>query len=488
MKTLNSLFSAAALLLVFASCQKESASIVSNKTIKARIVTESPETKSSSESRFGSLIGTLKANDIQLDVFESEGIAASSPITRSSVITTDSFNSAKVDAYLGQAVESQPQHYINGGKIEKTGDVKQSNGEACYWLNEIDMHMWCYLPESLNMDMSTSNGSATFNYTVPTNQADQKDIIVSYNVANHKEGEDDQMDVTLYHAMAAINFDIRLIPAGSKITKVEIVDAYGTGTCVFQPSQAKKEDKFAWTPSEKATFSKEYNTGIAGTDGGIIPTLEDGVFFMMPQTLPEGAKIRLTFDKGDGNDPVVGEVAAAGHTYKAGYTYTYRVSASFVTSDTVIVKPEDNGWIKFEGTVYQYAKYQSLSLPKTTHLVLKWDFEVGNSKKENVHIMIKQSPRDGVADDKLQSISIYTREANKEGVNYNSDKLTAPAIKITTTNIVDKQSGCTGTSELHFYMDPGFDGPYDIVFDYKGSNNGNAHWYISNTSLAIVNE
>lgn len=487
MKTLNSLFSAAALLLVFASCQKEPASIVSNKTIKARIVTESPETKSSSESRFGSLIGTLKANDIQLDVFESEGIAASSPITRSSVITTDSFNSAKVDAYLGQAVESQPQHYINGGKIEKTGDVKQSNGDACYWLNEIDMHMWCYLPESLNMDMSTSNGSATFNYTVPTNQADQKDIIVSYNVANHKEGEDDQMDVTLYHAMAAINFDIRLIPAGSKITKVEIVDAYGTGTCVFQPSQAKKEDKFAWTPSEKATFSKEYSTGIAGTDGGIIPTLEDGVFFMMPQTLPEGAKIRLTFDKGDGTEPVVGEVAAAGHTYKAGYTYTYRVSAFFTTSDNV--DTGDNGWIKFEKTGYKYAKYKSLDLPKKTHLVLKWDFEVGNSKKE-VNILIKQSPRDDVAEDKLKSIPIYTREANKVGANYSNDNLSEPAIRIETTN-VKGNNPCTGTSALHFYLDSdmiGFVGPYDIVFDYDGNNNGTAHWYISNISLAIVNE
>lgn len=475
MKTLKILM-AATIVFSAASCQKEIFATLGSDVIKANVNTEANVKTKASLSPSEELVASETAGDFRIDLIASESIENAS-LTKGSLYTTANFGSAKVDAYLGKSVENFPQKYIDGGVLNPDGSILSTGGEPYYWLNDIPFHFWCYKPENLSLAAGAS-GNASFSYQTPASPDDQKDIVIAYSTSTYKDGEGGDFDVHMYHALAAVRFDIRLLPAGSEVVNVRIIDVATSGTCSVS---GNSKAGFNWnlSGSPLGTFSQNLEKGYFVTKD-MLQAEEEKMFFFIPQTLGSSAKIEMTFDTIQPDSTVLRStmaVSAAGHRWKPGYTYTYRVSMIPKHYGVIV---DGAGSYTFAGNQSQYVAYQSIDMAPSTILKLEWDFEVGNSKNDYLQISVRQSPRDGT----LQSRTVYSRPATGSGVNYSSVGDSYP--KIITRDFVQSGSTGRGHTTLLFDLTGIGDGPYDIYFEYNGGNNGNAHWKISNLKLSIL--
>ncbi|MCQ2115128.1 MAG: fimbrillin family protein [Bacteroidales bacterium] len=478
MKTLKILM-AATIVFSAVSCQKEIFATLGSDVIKANVNTEANVKTKASLSPSEELVASETAGDFRIDLIASESIE-NAPLTKGSLYTTANFGSAKVDAYLGKSVENFPQKYIDGGVLNPDGSILSTGGEPYYWLNDIPFHFWCYKPENLSLAAGAS-GNASFSYQTPASPDDQKDIVIAYSTSTYKDGEGGDFDVHMYHALAAVRFDIRLLPAGSEVVNVRIIDVATSGTCSVS---GNSKAGFNWnlSGSPLGTFSQNLEKGYFVTKD-MLQADEEKMFFFIPQTLGSSAKIEMTFVTTDSNGTKHQDtmaVSAAGHRWKPGYTYTYRVSMIPKAHEVVV---DGEGGYDFVGKKGQNVVYEKLDLNPSTVLKLEWDFEVGNSK-DLIIISVRQTLRDGDKTFTPLNHILYNQPANGEGVNYTNNSTTYP--KITTTNFVQSGSKASGHTTMIFDLTGIGTGPYDIYFEYNGGNNGNAHWKISNLKLSIL--
>lgn len=477
--------------MAFVSCQKEITLKVSDKTIKARISSSALETKaihgSDADSRVISSnllmeLGTDQA--LYLDVIESAGIHSSSaPMTKGQLITTEKFSSATVDAYLGipsQGItnaqgETLSPHYIDKGSLSPDGSVT-IGGEPCYWVNDVDMYMWCYSGVNLN----SGNTSASFSYVTPSALADQKDILVSYNKLHYKEGVSDFADVRLHHALAAVRFDFRLLPAGTSVKSIELSGVKTKGDCTVL-STGGQDLSFEWSnTSTPGTFTL---TGLDATNRSeFVPAIGE-MFFFIPQQLGEDAKITMTFESSDAADPKTPSVSLSTSNWKAGYTYTYRVKAKFTMNDKPI---STDGTITFNGKNSDKAKFKDLQLVSSTVLRLNWESQIGNVNEGRVTIKIvfpETSKPEVILYDRI-GYTNFVSPTRQNGERWHD-------FQASSRDVSDgKGSQHYGTCSMYFILEELGLQDYDqfsIEMTYGGKlNNGNALWYLTNLDLSIV--
>ena len=203
---------------------------------------------------------------------------------------------------------------------------------------------------------STQPGSPKITYTVPTDVKKQTDIMAACTDATSP-------DVTLNfrHALTAVKIVAASDMLPGKITDVEISGVYGSGT--FTPTPAGG----TWVPAAaKATYKvtrdltlspEESNSGYkpAGDTGnkkgeiiGDIPdktevTGETGdlTMLLIPQTLPEGARLTIKF-----TDDLTGtartlSASLAGKTWPAGKIVTYSLSPSSIHITPTVLFSKD---------------------------------------------------------------------------------------------------------------------------------------------------
>lgn len=465
MKKVSFVLASFAAVLALSSCQEQLTPRLSSKTMKANIKAENVVTKSSEDN--AEFLGTIKGEGLQLDMFVSEGIMSSAaPVTKGQLYTTDNFGTAKVDAWLGQEVDGFNTHYINGGSIASNGDIT-ANGETCYWLNEIPMNIWCYLPTDLELNTSAKS-SATFNYNI----ADQKDIVVSYNNEMYEEGGDGTFDVTMKHALAGLRFDLRLLKADRTLTKVEIDGLNTSAVCTATNSG------FVWSaPSSTGTFS--YSENVTSVDK-YLPKPDDdytGLLFFMPQELTASSKISLTFTE-EGKDPIV-LTGSFGDSFawKAGHTYTITIKASFYSGEQII--DIESGEISFAGAGDDKRFFSSLSpkaLDQEDYYKLSFDFNMGNNQGGRITVALYK------ANTETLITTLFDRNAHKNSVrNPLSDENNS-----TIDFSFDNNSG-NGSATIYFNKSIiNTDDSFDIVYKYYGGNGGAALWKVSNVKLSIM--
>lgn len=497
-------FYAAALVaaMAFVSCQKEITLKVSDKTIKARISSSALETKASATSEELEFSETFRTGQKQLmtvDMFSSDRALDYSQ-TKGYVVTTENFQRATVDAFLdipdggitnGQGVTILP-HYIDKGILSPDGSVTDKNGQDCYWVNAVKMNMWCYS----GIDNLAYNGSkASFPYTTPTDLAQQKDIIVSHNEATYRDGASDLVDVKLYHALAAVKFDVRLLSTDVKISNLSVSNVKTSGTCEITPDG--QNVSYSWTPSAATVnFSQDYASDKASYQDSFLPRKaqedDENLYFFIPQTIDPASKISMTMENSR-RDPKSVSVAAngkvSGASWNEGKTYRYRIAVTEVKREEQI---SGGGEISFQGKGGDWAMYQSLSLKEGTQLKLAWDFEAGNSRGIT---QIRICPAGGYDKDgnyiynEKNGVIIYSRigsyiftpRTDSNGNVVEKNDYFEQRVDIDAGNVHN------GFIALYFTIkDLGFSGPYDIVFDYNGGNNGAAAWKVKNLSVSII--
>lgn len=205
-----------------------------------------------------------------------------------------------------------------------------------------------------------ASGHPKLSFSVKESVKDQVDLLTAVKDVPGKGGE--AIDFTFNHALAAITVRSGEAMLSGTITKVAIKNVYkagklplGTAIPVWTATgeangSFEVETKAAVLPEAEGSSETSYTTPglrIAGISKGENGTTDDDglTFFMIPQTLPEGAKLEVTLtDKKTGNTWTLSAPLAGKHNdgsgnevsnrWEAGKLYTYAIS-----TQGIVVQP-----------------------------------------------------------------------------------------------------------------------------------------------------
>ena len=163
---------------------------------------------------------------------------------------------------------------------------------------------------------SPITGAPNMTYTVPQNVSDQKDLLVAKSTEDISCDGKTSVALTFKHALSAIKFVKGETQEYTAIKKIEISGVYNKGT-------------LGMDDMENLTWSEH---GIDGVNTyTIIPTEANNTSFLLPQTVPDGAIIKVTFT--NGLDDKTYEASLKGAEWKVGYQYTYQVSVNKIVGE-----------------------------------------------------------------------------------------------------------------------------------------------------------
>lgn len=223
------------------------------------------------------------------------------------------------------------------------------------------------------------------------------------------------------HATTAIQFKIgNDLSYNQEVKKIEIQNVYGEGTYDLATKKwTLGTTKKSYTLTLNPTFSTAQNPGTVMNGG-------DGTFFMIPQTLPDDAKVKITFASGKYWE---GKIGGSGKSWAEGTTKTYTISNSKDLSDrdfTLSITPTN-------GTERAYNQFD---LPFTVTSYSRLKGFSGNSR------------------DKAEAWQVASYEVSTDGTNWSAPTTTKPEMVTAMT-----ESGNGGTS--------GEAGNLKLTNDYK---------------------
>ncbi|WP_290088005.1 hypothetical protein [Muribaculum intestinale] len=340
---------------------------------------------------------------------------------------------------------------------------------------------------AFTLSSSTQPGSPKITYTVPTDVKKQTDIMAACTDATSP-------DVTLNfrHALTAVKIVAASDMLPGKITDVEISGVYGSGT--FTPTPAGG----TWVPTDaKATYKvtrdltlspEESNSGYkpAGDTGdkkgeiiGDIPdkteiTGETGdlTMLLIPQTLPEGARLTIKF-----TDDLTGtartlSASLAGKTWPAGKIVTYSLSPSSIhITPTVLfskdpatdVLPYSGAWHDSEIKAYVAVTQngvngiQYIELPRPD---IEYSLDGGTSWESTPAVYDPDPASDATASASETAQRMVEWHESPDGFTlYKGTFALAPQSDFTTlSGTLTKRATCKGTRE----------NPHNLLDDTKG--------------------
>lgn len=216
--------------------------------------------------------------------------------------------------------------------VNKSGDVwGTAADDPYYWPGaQHALKFYAYAPADapFTKPAKPSDG-LTLGYTVdPANAASQRDLVVATTAETPGDYNQPQ-ELQFRHICTAVRFAMGSDLQPGKYTKVELTGVRNNGTYDLETGK--------WTlDATTGDFTQSFAEGSATTDGttpsgtAITPDGE-ATFMMLPQELPAGAKIKVTFhDDVTGTDRSV-EASLAGRVWPEGkqVTYTLTVQPGF---------------------------------------------------------------------------------------------------------------------------------------------------------------
>lgn len=247
--------------------------------------------------------------------------------------------------YTGNSPDDETPEYAYDLPYGTASGTPAEGGRPLIWPSNGKVRFFAFAPTlkdfenlntggSLTLSQATDTGSPKLTYTVPANVTEQIDLMTAQ--TDVRVATTPQVTLEFGHALTAVRIVCGKDMLAGKISKVEISGVYGSGSQVIGSD--------TWTPSGEHTasytISKEIvlptendsddtihggnGTAIAGTE------TDNLTFMMMPQTLPEGAKITIVFtDDASGTERTISG-SIAGQTWYAGKIITYSVSPSSI--------------------------------------------------------------------------------------------------------------------------------------------------------------
>ena len=244
--------------------------------------------------------------------------------TRGIPVTEDNFyNSFHVLAYWKKNGTPVKEQFYMDADVTKRGNNLWSSDRVYYWPGaEHTLQFYAWAPASGAFEtIPTTPENTKLTYTVPSDAADQKDIVV----ASPKETPGDHnaaQSLTFNHICTAVRFvtGSQMQPGTIKSVALKGVQYKGT----YDLENGK------WTLNDDANdFTQSLDKEMSGneTDGTEV-TAGEGTFMMLPQTLPDKAKVEVVFHSTVTNTDRTLEAIIGGMEWPQGKTVTYKLSIS----------------------------------------------------------------------------------------------------------------------------------------------------------------
>lgn len=238
--------------------------------------------------------------------------------TRGIEVTTNSFyKSFGVTAYThtGNWVASTSNSpYVDNLEATSTNGTYMLNSH--YWPGSTkNVSFFAYAPYKCSgATISNTSGTPTISYEVPSEAADQKDLLIA-STKNIVGNGQSSVSLQFSHALCGVKFAVGTMKGVTKIDKIVISGVKNSGTIAI--------DGTSWTDvSGSATYTLTLNKKVSGNNIDITTTTDNNILFLMPQTVPSGAKLTVTVDGVDYS------MSIENNNYPKGGMVTYKLSTT----------------------------------------------------------------------------------------------------------------------------------------------------------------
>lgn len=256
-------------------------------------------------------------------------------VTRATPVTPDNgemYTDFGVSAYSYQGdwdeATATPDYFYNL-KASKSSDGKYTLPATYFWPGpNYKMRFFAVAPYNnpyYQVSGQTVKGSPTIYVNLPTTLTYHKDLLVATSDELTGNGGK-EIDLQFMHPLTAIRFVVGDDMTSGTISNISIQNVIGHGTLNLGTKQ--------WTlGTVKRSYSQALTLAVADQgDGNAVPDTEITTpvqtFMMIPQALPDDAKISMTIKTGSTTRTVTASLA--GQTWLPGTTVTYQLSTTSI--------------------------------------------------------------------------------------------------------------------------------------------------------------
>lgn len=255
----------------------------------------------------------------------SEGIqgAASTDkaITRGTPITNDNFYD-KFHVLTTLTSSNNTDIYFNED-VSNTGS-NWTTDQTYYWPGaDYELQFYAWAPATA-ITAPTSPENLTLAYTVPTKATEQEDLVVANEkcIGNFNQA----VSLSFNHICTAVKFVVgeQMQPGTIKSVSLEGVKYKGS----YDMTRSYDMTTGQWSlTNDTKSFTQTLDKDMTGgeTEGSEI-TATEVTFMMLPQTLPDGAKVKVEFSDNVAGKERTLEASIAGSDWPMGKTVTYKLT------------------------------------------------------------------------------------------------------------------------------------------------------------------
>lgn len=257
-----------------------------------------------------------------------------------------------------------------GAYVSLFSDATATNSTRNYWnVPDASNSTWpidskvsfhAYAPHSsesnsmLSSSSDLTNVQTNIHYTASSADADivnQPDLIVATNAAKRsKTDANTPVDLQFSHALTAVSFAMSsdladVIGNGAQLTSVSLQNIPNEGDCQLIAQDDKHTSSSAiWKldSDKKGTYTFDLSAKNVSVGSNLALTDDNQTLMMIPQTLPDGAKLEFTFNLN--NKTQVLTVDLKGQEWKAGQSVIYKLSAKAINTLGATDVTYPNSW------------------------------------------------------------------------------------------------------------------------------------------------
>ena len=243
-----------------------------------------------------------------------------------------------------------------GAYVSLFSDATATNSTGNYWNvpdasnstwpidSKVSFHAYAPHSSESNSMLSSShdlaNVQTNIHYTASSADiVNQPDLIVATNAAQRsKTAANTPVDLQFSHALTAVSFAMSsdladVIGDGAQLTSVSLQGIPNEGDCQLIAQDDKHTSSSAiWKldSDKKGTYTFDLSAKNVSVGSNLALTDDNQTLMMIPQTLPDGAKLEFTF-KLNGQTQVL-TVDLDGQKWKAGKSVIYKLSAKAINT------------------------------------------------------------------------------------------------------------------------------------------------------------
>lgn len=239
----------------------------------------------------------------------------------------------------------------NSGKYWNIPDASNNT-----WPIDSKVSFHAYAPHSSELTHSSESNSmlssspdlanvqTNIHYEAKVSPADiekQPDLIVATNAAlRSKTDANTPVALQFSHALTAVSFAMSsdladVIGSGAQLTSVSLQGIPNEGDCQLIAQDDKHTSSSAiWKldSDKKGTYTFDLSAKNVSVGSNLALTDDNQTLMMIPQTLPDGAKLEFTFKQNNQPKPQVLTVDLKGQKWDAGQSVIYKLSAKAINT------------------------------------------------------------------------------------------------------------------------------------------------------------